>query len=368
MKYVVESTVGWLTGGLFVITMLSGCASPGVPQPPSLKLPKPAKDVTADRVGNEVTLRWTTPSETTDGQTIKKPITAVICREETARGKAPVTCTPVNKQVVKPGHSEAKVQLQGVLAADPVRLVRYRVELQNDKGRAVDKSGFALVAAGMAPAAVEGLRITSKREGALLRWQSQPNDAPVEVRRILVDPPSATEKPAPNKTSFDLSDKSKAPSAEVILRAGDSSTDSGGMLDHEVVRQMSYRYTAQRVRQVTLGGHELVIRGPQSTPITWAMKDTFPPAAPMGLVAIPGDTSISLSWEAGTESDLTGYIVYRSDNGNPEKRLNADPVSGPAFEDKTAAAGTTYTYRVTAIDESGNESKPSASVRETTQR
>jgi hypothetical protein len=138
----------------------------------------------------------------------------------------------------------------------------------------------------------------------------------------------------------------------------------------------SYRYTAQRVRSVTLGGHALELRSAISSPATVVMRNTFPPHAPTGLEAIPGgataaDRSIDLSWTPNTDPDLVGYNVYRQDVDSKgvvagtAARLNTTPVAGPAYRDQTAMAGRRYAYRVTAVDSAGNESAPSADVQET---
>src|SRR5690349_4647726 len=47
------------------LLVLFGCASPGPPLPPSLKLPEAVTDLTTSRVGDHVILHWTTPSHTT---------------------------------------------------------------------------------------------------------------------------------------------------------------------------------------------------------------------------------------------------------------------------------------------------------------
>jgi fibronectin type 3 domain-containing protein len=95
--------------------------------------------------------------------------------------------------------------------------------------------------------------------------------------------------------------------------------------------------------------------------------DTTPPSPPTDLTAVPGDSSVSLSWTAGTESDLAGYRVYRSTTGTPDPTtdtpLNQNLLSTPSYADTTAVNGTAYHYVVTAVDASGNES--AASVVET---
>ena len=64
----------------FAFIVLIGCGTPGAPQPPSLHLPKPVDDLQAIRKGDTIYLRWTVPTETTDGQGIKGFGTTRICR------------------------------------------------------------------------------------------------------------------------------------------------------------------------------------------------------------------------------------------------------------------------------------------------
>jgi hypothetical protein len=87
-------------------------------------------------------------------------------------------------------------------------------------------------------------------------------------------------------------------------------------------------------------------------------RDTFPPAPPQGLSSIYAAGAVELVWTANTEADLAGYNVYRWDNQTAQ-RLNKELVRTPIFRDATSPPGKTLTYYVTAVDLSGNESKPS---------
>ena len=90
------------------------------------------------------------------------------------------------------------------------------------------------------------------------------------------------------------------------------------------------------------------------------------PAAPSGLTATAGDASVALDWADSTESDVTGYDVFRSTTatvattGTP---LNGStPLTASAFTDTTAANGTTYRYAVVAVDAAGQRSPASATA------
>ena len=86
--------------------------------------------------------------------------------------------------------------------------------------------------------------------------------------------------------------------------------------------------------------------------------DRRPPAAPQGLTAtLENGRDARLSWQANTEPDLAGYFVYRQG-----VKVNAAPVVNPAYLDAGLLDGT-FDYTVTAVDDAGQESLPSAPAR-----
>lgn len=345
-----------------LIAFASGCASPGPAHPPSLHLPRVVTDLAATRTGNEVALRWTTPDKTTDGLSIQPPLIAEICRKLATQS---ATCTPVKRLPVHPGSSQATDALPSSLTADPATLLTYRVQILNANGHSAGLSHPAFAAAGSAPPPVEDVKITPVREGAMVEWKPQSISSFIDLDRTLI--PATTAKKPSTRQPRQLT---LATPAEVHLQAGRQTADPGGTIDPTAQRGETYRYTAQRVRVFTLGGHALEIRSVPSPAITTLMRDTFPPATPTGLAAVPGTGSIDLSWEPNTEPDLAGYIVYRQPVGSDgtftaaPSRLTPTPIPAPAFSDLTAATGQTYSYRIVAIDSAGNQSPPSADVRE----
>lgn len=351
---------------------LSGCASPGPARPPSLHLPRPVTDLAATRTGDQVVLHWTTPEKTTDGLKVQPAMTAEICREIVARHAA---CTPVKRIAVRPGPSTASDTLPAAFTSDPATLLAYRVQIVNAKGRSAGLSSPAFAAAGTAPPPVEHLQATPIRNGAMLEWQPRPVPAFVDLDRVLVQAP--TSGPAAKKKTLQLS--ASVPT-EIHLRASgptfDSghSADPGGTIDPVAQRGATYRYTAQRVRSVVLRGHALEIRSAPSPAVTVAMRDVFPPKAPVGLAAVPSTGSIDLSWEPNTEPDLAGYLVYRQAFGadgllsGTATLLTPKPDPTPGFSDRTAVVGQTYSYRVIAVDTTGNRSPASNEARESLRR
>ena len=47
--------------GVAALALLASCGTPGIPEPPSLELARPVRDLRAVRKGNEVHLAWSVP-------------------------------------------------------------------------------------------------------------------------------------------------------------------------------------------------------------------------------------------------------------------------------------------------------------------
>jgi hypothetical protein len=143
-----------------------------------------------------------------------------------------------------------------------------------------------------------------------------------------------------------------------------ASTDNPSGRDTDFEFNQTYVYV---VRSVATGGSAL--ESGDSTPVAVSPRDTFPPAAPVGLVAaqLTGDTAgsavVDLSWSISPENDVAGYRVYRTEadavRGQP---LIPDLIPTPAFRDTTVQTGHKYRYSVTAVDRAGNESAESTPV------
>lgn len=91
-----------------------------------------------------------------------------------------------------------------------------------------------------------------------------------------------------------------------------------------------------------------------------SLEDRTPPAAPTGvsaaLTSVPGQ--VTVFWAAVADPDLKGYKVYRSELANaPFSQVSNTliPKGQERFTDYTAVVGKKYHYRVTAIDQAGNE-------------
>ncbi len=84
-----------------------------------------------------------------------------------------------------------------------------------------------------------------------------------------------------------------------------------------------------------------------------------PPAPPTGLTATPGDSQITLNWNASTGA--TFYFVYRATSSSGPFAIIAE-LSGTSMVNSGLLNGTTYFYRVVAHNNNGDSAPASASA------
>lgn len=362
--------------------LLAGCGMAAAPSPPSLDLPKTIPNLTANRTGNQVHLAWTTPNENTDHLKLKGMVQLRVCR--TLQAAAPCETIATISAVPDKPATYTDV-LPPALTTGPVRPINYRLFGINKRGKTAGPSNVADILAGAAPPEVKDLTAQVVARGVVLRWQPVSNlspDTSIQIDRTLVAPLVAP-RPAKPKTLSPLHRSTEPMDQKLRVRLmppdaqHTAATDPGVALDPTAQFGHQYTYSASRVVQQQVGQRSLQLDSSQSAAVQVATRDTFPPAAPSGLAAIPisavmnnGTPEVDLSWSANTEPDLAQYRMYRLDvtTNQPMRRIApesdsaADTIVAPAYRDVHVQAGQTYTYAVTAVDTSGNESSRSAAV------
>jgi len=104
------------------------------------------------------------------------------------------------------------------------------------------------------------------------------------------------------------------------------------------------------VRSVRGEGASAVAGRPSPAACVTAV-DTFAPAPPTGLTAIELQGAIDLTWAAGPEPDLGGYVVLRGEPGDATlTALTAEPITETRYLDRDVRVGVRYTYAVQAVD------------------
>lgn len=91
--------------------------------------------------------------------------------------------------------------------------------------------------------------------------------------------------------------------------------------------------------------------------------DNAPPSAPLLISAVPNGSEIALTWNANTESDLAGYLLYRNDqlanvSGIVVGDLKAYLIAATSYLNKALPDGK-HKYYLVAVDQAGNMSEQS---------
>jgi hypothetical protein len=343
--------------------MLAACATIGPPQPPSLQLPKPPTDLRASRKGDRVNLAWTIPTMTTDRETVRRLGPTLICRGpgelsacDTPAGKitTPIPPTKAGASAQKPQASYTDALPSQLESDDPSTFITYAAQVLNRDGRAAGLSNQVRVPLARTLPPPRDFRARVAKEGVVLSWMGE----------IAAVPPADVQ--------YVYRVYRRADGGSERVMAGDAPAGvetSFTIVDANVEWQKTYYYHAEAVTVIHRNTSPLEIEGDETPEIKVFADDVFPPTVPAALQAVysgPGQKPfIDLVWAPVTDADLTGYNVYRREEGetNPVK-LNAELIKAPAYRDEKVEAQKKYFYSVAAVDVRGNESARSEEASE----
>ena len=225
-------------------------------------------------------------------------------------------------------------------AADEGKAVKVEVSFTDDGGNAETLTSAATDAVAAAepaepPAKPRNLSATASHDSVTLTWDDPGDDSItgyVVLRRIPgVDPDGQF--------------------SELVADTGSAATT---YTDDTVAASTTYTY---RIKAINGAG--------TSERSRWIHIDI--PAAPVpdkptGLSATAAHDSVTLTWNDPGDDSITGYVVLRRNRDDDPKghfdELVADTGTAAAtYTDDTVAAGTSYTYRIKAINEHGTSER-----------
>lgn len=328
---------------------LAGCGTPGAPRPPSLGIPKPVGDLQAVRKGPTVTLTWTAPIETTDGELIKKVGKMIVVRAPAqGAGGQPVAEVPLQPALkdLRPEKSTATDSLASLLQSIPAEdFVFYAVDALSSSNRSAGVSNQVAVALVDTLPAPRRVTAGPVPRGVELSWEVAGPQPPVRLN-----------------SHFVYRVMRRLEGAAEAVKAGEiqPSKDNNSFIDTGIDWEKNYQYWVTPVTLWESAGKKGEVEGEDSPVVSVFAHDSFPPAVPSGLQAVfsgqvrqPG---IDLTWTPNTDEDLAGYNVYRRRDESQPLKINTDLAKTPAFQDAGVQPGVRYTYSVSAVDLRGNES------------
>ena len=309
---------------LLLVAFLTGCGTVGEPLYPALNIPTRVSDLAAVERGEKIDIVFTIPPLTTEGLVLKEIGSVEMRVGPAGSGDFSTAAWAAGaKRIDVPAPTKAGSVRVATPAQEFIgKAVVLAVRVGNAKGRMSDWSNLAVLNIEQPLATPAGLDATGVPEGVRLTWNA-PGESAFRIFR------KAGEEKEPSVLA-------NAAKPEFV----DTSTEYG----------KTYEYYVQGVH----GKTESDLAGPKS----FTPKDTFAPGVPAGLVASVGVGAIELTWERNTEADFKEYRVYRSEENGPPLKI-AENIEAPSYSDRKVESGKHYTYRVTAVDQVGNESNQS---------
>jgi hypothetical protein len=310
-----------------ICALVAGCGSIGEPLYPALRIPSRVIDLAVVEHGANLDFDFTIAPLTTEGVPLKE-IGGVELRAGPGTGNGfnqdewLKSATRVDVPTPdKPGPVHAELPVARFLDKDVIVAVR----VTNPKGHDAGWSDFKTLHVEQPLATPADFHVAATAQGVELTWRAA---VPGEFKILR------------------QADQQTRPS--VLATATETH-----YVDISAEYGKTYQYSVQSMR----GKVESDVAGP----LTITPVDTFPPEVPSGLTISVGLGAVELAWTRNTEPDFKEYRVFRSEEGGPFVEI-ARGLDAPAYSDHGIQSGKHYRYQVSAVDQIGNPSAPSAPV------
>lgn len=360
---------------------LAACGTPGAPRPPSLRLPETVRDLAIARQGSTVTLSWTEPQRTTDGENIRALGPTLVCMgvndfpmthcDQMVADLTLAQYASCKPEIAKPASCAVTLPFE-VQQQNPRGQATYAIEVLNTNGRSAGLSNQVRVPTAPTLAAPQNIRAEVTADAVVVNT-GVPSSTPWFIDAPNVSP--IQNKPWPNVwASLHVYRESDGHSVDLGIASFAAASFPGGKLykfvDRSFEWEKTYLYRVAAVTTVSLPDGTIVdVRGDPTPDVKVFTQDIFPPATPQGLQAVASGVGqqpfIDLTWAPNTDADLAGYNVFRHEEGQPPVKINSELVKTPAYRDAKVERGKTYFYAVTAGDLRNNESSKSQEASET---
>ncbi len=342
-----------------VAAFSAGCAKIGEPQPPEIRIPKPAADLTAHQVSDAIVLTFTKPALNTDGS----PATTLARIEvfrllEDLRPGAPPNPPPEEqfvqsavriRSIASPSFPNF-LQKESFVVQDKPELpgktsiyshaFRYAVLFINKKNQAAGFSNQAFIAPVPIPLPPTGISARVTEDAIRLSW-TEPSE-------------NMDGSKPPRLVGYDIY-KSKDPQTLPSAPVNPNPLPKPEFEDRDFQFDQTYHYAVRIVGS---------IQNPYAVSLLSDIlhvetRDTFPPAPPEGFNAIREGGDLVLMWVPPESPDVAGYRVYRLDKKSGSRvLLQKDVITALSFRDRQVDSEKQYEYSIQAVDAHGNKSAP----------
>jgi len=332
-----------------------GCAKIGEPQPPEVRIPQAAVDLTVHQLADTIVLKVTKPTQNTDGSAATTLALVDVYRLG--------GCFNTSATAPDLPDDEYAERAERILSIPSSRLADY---LKGDSLYIHDK-----------PDAADRSLIYSQTYQYAVLFVNRKNQAAGFSNKVTIAPIAIP--PAPSGLSaileenlirlkwtppFENMDRSKPPriAGYKIYKADGSADFSPEPIHGDLIHGSSFEDRNFQFDKT----YRYVIRTVGSTQNPYAeslpseilyveTRDTFPPAPPENFHAIRHEGDIILLWAPSSSADVAGYRIYRQEKTTGARELLQEGLYTD-FSLRDSRLEGQYSYAIQAVDTHGNES------------
>jgi hypothetical protein len=348
---------------VLVLIFFTGCGVPGAPQPPSTGIPKFVGDLKAARKADTVTLTWTTPTETSDGELVRKPGKMLVQRALSSGSDSDLKFQTLTELPLQPAlkeehgaESTARDSLAEVLrSSGNAAYAVYQILAENAGGKSFGLPNRVLVPLVLTLPAASQIGIEPVSSGIKLSWRQAslpPQEPQIKAQYV-----------------WRIRRRQEGANDAIMIKQLSAVSEENTYIDTGIQWEQKYQYWITPVTLWSHGNRKGEVEGDDSPIITVFAHDIFPPVAPSGVQAVYSTAErpfIDITWRPDSETDLAGYNIYRRSANETAVKINSELVKTPRFADPAIQPGVKYFYSVSAVDLRGNESGRSEETSETT--
>jgi fibronectin type 3 domain-containing protein len=335
--------------GCWLAFLSAGCAKISEPQPPEIRIPRPAADLAVRQLSDYVVLSFSKPETNTDGSGASTPKSVEVFRMIEDNGPLPedqflekalrIMSIPAARfpEYLKDRLFVVPDRFTTDQSAIYAHLYRYAVLFINNKNQNAGLSNHVSIAPVPIPLAPEGLAFNQTENAITLRWE-----APSENMD--------TSKPAriAGYNVYRSEDVKNFPSSPI----NPDPVQAPEFEDTAVRFDATYFYAITTIGTMTKPFPESL----PSKALRVESRDGFAPAPPEDFRAILDGDIVTLVWSSSPSADTAGYRVYRQEKGHSDPQpIYSELIRGIGSRDSRIEPGKQYEYIIRAVDTHGNE-------------
>ena len=333
-----------------------GCGHRGPPRPPLPKVPRSPSDVTWIQRGDRLEISARVDLRDLEGRPLRPPVSLVLLvfpaptpqlasgwsspsrdreflRIAQARPFPPLKAP--GDQPSRPRKLRETADFTTFGAAEAYVLA---LSLEDARGRSIPSTRRVFIPASPALPPPDELRVLPEEEGVRVSWV-WPKDARIRVMRLFRRIEGKGEE-------WQCWKEAERDVTEVF----DESVRYG--------QELSYA-AASAIVQGDVPVESLLVKTP-----ALKYRDLFPPAPAQDLEAVAESGRVRVLWFPGGSPDERLARIERQEEGSTQWReVGQVLVPDTDFEDAATEQGHRYRYRVTTVDQAGNEAPPAGPTR-----